>query len=454
VKLTEIAKIIDPEIKSINRDIDIKSISTDSRTIKRGELFIALKGDSFRGSDFISNAVRKGASAVITDDHSASGKYFGIPLLIVKNAKDALSMIARAYRKSFDIPFICIVGSNGKTTTKELLSHILASKYRVLKTEQNHNNQIGVAKTLLRLEDHDIAVIEAGTNSPGEIAYSGKIINPDVVITLNIGRSHLAGFKSIQGVFQEKIKMVESLKKGGIWIRNCDDKSLFKYSRRGIKTIDFAIKNKKSCYKAENITCVNKGMEFAVNGKKVFLPLLGVHNVYNSLAAIAAASIYLDCDTIIKTLVSFRPALMRMQVSYSNNVTIINDTYNANPDSLQSAISALKGLNGPGRKMLVCADMLELGKRSSAIHEACGRFIAKSGTIDKLVLFGQQTAYTCKGALDAGMKKKDIIRLRYKKDIVCFLKKHASENDIVLVKGSRSMKMEEVVQGFLDGRRT
>jgi UDP-N-acetylmuramoyl-tripeptide--D-alanyl-D-alanine ligase len=454
VKLTEIAKIIDADMKGNNCDIDIKSISTDSRTIKKGELFIALKGNSFCGSDFISNAVKKGASAIITDDISGPGKCVDVPLLFVKKSVDALSMIAKAHRDTFDIPFICIVGSNGKTTTKELLSHILASKFRVLKTEENYNNQIGVAKTLLRLKKHDIAVIETGTNSPGEIAYNGKIINPDIVITLNIGRSHLAGLKTIQGVFREKIAMVKSLKKGGTWIRNCDDKALLKYNRKGIKTIDFAIKNKKTCYRAEDITCVNKGMEFTLKGKKVFLPLLGAHNVYNCLAAIAAAAIFLNHDTIIKTLASFRPAPMRMQVSSCNNFIIINDAYNANPDSLESAVYTLKELHSLGRKMLVCADMLELGKRSGVIHQACGRFIAQSGAIDKLILFGQQAAYTCKGALEAGMKKRNIIKLKDKNDIVCFLKKHVSENDIVLVKGSRSMKMEEVVRGLLDSHRT
>ena len=454
MKLTKIAAIANAKISGLEKDIDIKSISTDSRTVKKGELFIAIKGQSFNGGNFISDAVKKGALAVMVDDHSSESQSIDVPLLAVESAKHALILIAKAHRDKFRIPFICIVGSNGKTTTKDLLSHMLQAEFKVLKTEENHNNQIGVAKTLLRLKDQDIAVIEAGTNSPGEIAYHSRIISPDIVITTNIGMSHLQGLKNRTGVFREKIAMVESLPKAGVWIKNLDDKMLSPVSYEGIKEIGFAIKNKDAEYRAEHISYKSDSTAFMLRGKKFYSPLLGTHNVYNALGAIAAAGLFMDQRLIQKSLSCFSPTPGRMEVFKCNGFKIINDTYNSNPASLKSAVSALKNIKGKGRKFFVCADMLELGKRSAAIHHSCGRFIAKSGTIDKLVLFGRHAGYTCKGALKGGMKKKDIIEFKDKSGIADFLKEQASEKDVVLVKGSRSMKMEEVVHGLLDSHKT
>ena len=446
MKLKDIIKAVNAKVTGLNNDFNIDSISTDSRTIKKGELFIALNGKHFCGGDFISDAVKKGALAVVAEDSIRARKCIKVPLLVVENAEDALSLIAKAHRDTFHIPFICVVGSNGKTTTKDLLGHILKVKFKVLKTDGNYNNQIGIAKTLLRLKDHDIAVIEAGTNSLGEIARSSRIIRPDIVITTNIGMSHLAGLKTVSGVLKEKIAMVESLPKGGVWIKNLDDKVLAPRNYKGIKTLGFAIENPSAQYRAESITYTDAGIKFFLGKKDFFIPLLGRHNIYNSLAAIAASSIFMEQELIQESLSSFSATPKRMQIYRCNNFKIINDTYNSNPDSLKSAISALKELGECGRNFFVCADMLELGKKSSALHSACGRFIARSGAVDRLILFGRYACDTGKGALNGGMKKNNIIEFKDKNKIVSFLKKQIAENDTVLVKGSRSMKMEEVVE--------
>ena len=449
MKLKDIIKAVNAKVIGLNNDLSIDAISTDSRTIKKGELFIALNGKSFCGNDFISDAVKKGASAVIADDQISAHKRINVPLLIVENSKDALSAIAKAHRDAFRIPFICVVGSNGKTTTKDLIAHILKARFKVLKTDENCNNEIGIAKTLLRLKDHDIAVVEAGTNFSGEIAYSSRIIKPDIVITTNIGMSHLAGLKSISGVLEEKMAMVESLSKRGVWIKNLDDKALFARKYKNVKTVGFAIDNGSAQYRAESITHTDAGIKFSLRKKDFFIPLLGRHNIYNCLAAIAASSIFMDQELIKKSLSSFSATPKRMQIYRCNNFKIINDTYNSNPDSLKSAVSALKELGECGRKFFVCADMLELGKRSSALHNACGRFIAKSGAIDKLILFGRYACNISKGALNGGMKKSNIIEFKDKNKIVFFLKEQIAENDTVLIKGSRSMKMEDVVEKLI-----
>jgi UDP-N-acetylmuramoyl-tripeptide--D-alanyl-D-alanine ligase len=452
VKLTDIINITRAEARGIRHNIDIGRISTDSRTINRGELFIALDGKNFCSNDFITDAVNKGASAVIANERCVISGNKDTPLLIVKNTRDALSSIAKAHRELFKIPFICIVGSNGKTTTKDLISHILGTRFNVLKTEENHNNQIGIAKTLLKLENHDMAVIEAGTNSPGEIAHSAKVIRPDIVVTTNIGMSHLEGLKTIDGILREKMAMVEALRTNGAgtWVKNLDDKALSTIGYEALNTIGFAIRNKNARYNAEGISCRNDGMEFSIKGECFFIPLVGVHNIYNSLAAIAVTELFMERDAIRQALFSFNPVSKRMQIQRCGSFKVIDDTYNANPNSLECAVAALKDLTGCRKRFFVCADMMELGENSRAIHYDCGKFIARSEAIDSLILFGQYAVNVAQGAIEYGMNKDHIIEAKEKTEIVDFLKQNLAENDVVLIKGSRSMKMEEVVHGLFD----
>ncbi len=446
--LRDIIKATGAKTRGNDFQFDVKSISTDSRCMKKGGLFIALNGNNFKGADFIADAVSKGATAVMFDKTKKFPKNLSVPALVVDDAQAALGEIAGMYRKRFHAPFIAVVGSNGKTTTKDMLAHILGEGFNVLKTDENCNNKIGVAKTLLRFNGHNMAIIESGTNVPGDIGYAAKIIKPDIVVTTNIGISHLQGLKTIAGVLKEKIAMVECLDELGVWIRNCDDNALMKKKYENIKTLDFGIKNKKAVFRAEAIKPTDKGTRFRVGKKDFFVPLPGMHNVYNSLAAIAASSLFMDLNRIKKNLASFKGTAMRMQVQDCDGFRIINDAYNANPDSFKCAVQALKEFKSRGKKIFVCADMLELGEEAENLHYLSGQFLAESKAADILVVFGKHARAIARGALEAGMDKDCIKEFHDKKHISVFLKNIITDGDTVLVKGSRAMKMEETINCF------
>lgn len=441
--INDIIRVTGAEGVDCSYNTRIRSISTDSRCINKNDLFLVLKGESYNGTEFVDEAVKKGACAIIAQKgDSVSAR---IPVIKVKDALRALSDLAKAHRGKFHIPVIGIVGSNGKTTTKDMLSHILGRELAVLKTQGNLNNKIGVAKALLRLKDEKIAVIEVGTSTPGEIEYNSDILGPTVVITTNIGFAHLKGLSTKEGVLREKIAMVESLDKCGVWVRNCDDEMLLKKNYNHIKTVNFGIRNEKADFKAENVKQTAQGMEFFLNGNLIKLPLLGRHNVYNALAAIATASLFTDNNTQ-DALEDFKSASMRMEVLNCADCTIINDAYNANPISFEYAIDALKRYKTKGKKIVCCADMLELGENSDKFHYDCGILLARIDASDILIVVGDKARFIAKGAIDSGMNKNRVKVFTDKVGIPTFLRNIIDKDDVVLIKGSRSMKMEEIAE--------
>jgi UDP-N-acetylmuramoyl-tripeptide--D-alanyl-D-alanine ligase len=444
--IKDIIRITSAENIYCDTNAKIDAISTDSRSIKRNELFLALKGEKSDGAKFIGEAVKKGTSAVVTEKQDEVSTR--IPVIRVENTLKALSDLAKAHRKKFHIPVIGIVGSNGKTTTKDMLAFILGKKLTVLKTQDNLNNKIGVAKTLLRLRNEQIAVIEVGTSFTGEIEYNSAVLAPTVVITTNIGIAHLKSLGSRDGVLREKIAIVKSLGKRGVWIRNCDDEMLLKENYEDIRIIDFGIKNKRADFKAENIRQTAQGTQFFLNGKLIKLPLLGVHNVYNALAAITAASLFMDISKTKNTFADFKGTTMRMEAVNCGSFTIINDAYNSNPVSFECAVTSLKEYKSKGKKIICCADMHELGENSEKFHYNCGSFLAQAKAADFLIIFGDKALFIAKGATDNGMDKNRIKVFREKKDIPPFLRQILGRGDIVLIKGSRGMKMEEIVDCF------
>jgi len=444
--IKDIIRLTSAEDTYSDTNAKIDAISTDSRRIKKNELFIALKGKNYDGAEFIDEAAKKGALAAITEKQDKVSAQ--IPVIRVVDTLKALSDLAKAHRKKFHIPVIGIVGSNGKTATKDMLGFILGKKLTVLKTQDNLNNKVGVASTLLRLRDEQIAVIEVGTSLIGEIEYNSAVLAPTVVITTNIGVAHLKGFKSREGILREKIAMVRSLDKGGVWIRNCDDEMLLKENYEDIKIIDFGIKNKRANFKAENITQTAQGVQFFLNGEVIKLPLLGMHNVYNALAAITAASLFMEIGKIGNIFAGFSGASMRMEVVDCGDFTIINDAYNSNPISFECAVTLLKEYRSNGKKIICCADMLGLGENSKKFHYNCGTFLAQAKAADFLIVFGDKALFIAKGAADNGMDKDRIKVFTEKKDILTFLRQILTKGDMVLVKGSRSMKMEEIVDCF------
>jgi len=455
--LKELISITSGEPVNIKDSLKITGISTDSRDIGKGEVFIALIGESFDGHNFIGNAKERGAIAAIVMKDFRPAKDYAI--IKVEDTRTALSNIARAHRNRFDIPIIGISGSNGKTTTKDMIAHILGRAFNVLKTEKNCNNQIGVAKTLLRLKDQDLAVVEVGTSFFGEIRSNCEVVKPTIALITNIGYSHLEGLKSREGVLKEKIAIVESLKKGATWVKNVDDDMLADKEYKDIKTISYGIDNDKSDFRAQEIKQTASATEFTLKVRDGFagkisntlirLPLLGLHNVYNALAAIAISSIFIDIKVIAHALCDFESICMRTEILDGGGFTIINDCYNSNPASFRYGIACLRDYPALGKRIAVVGDMLDLGEESEKLHYESGKFLAETKGIDFLVTFGERSLDIARGALDQGMNKERVVSFKDKDKIEPFLRTIINAGDALLVKGSRGMEMEEITKCFI-----
>jgi len=455
--LKELISITSGEPVNIKDSLKVTGISTDSRDMGRGEVFIALMGESFDGHNFVGKAKERGAiAAIVTKDFRPSKDY---AIIKVEDTRAALSSIARAHRSRFDIPVIGISGSNGKTTTKDMVAYILGRSFKVLKTEKNYNNQIGVAKTLLRLKDQDLAVIEVGTSFFGEIRSNCEVVKPTIALVTNIGHSHLEGLKNREGVFKEKIAVVESLEKGATWVKNADDDMLADKEYKDIRTISYGIDNDKSDFRAQEIKQTVSATEFTLKVRdgladKIFnvsirLPLLGLHNVYNALAAIAISSIFMDIKAAARALCDFESVCMRTEILDGGGFTIINDCYNSNPVSLRYGIACLKDYPASGKRIAVVGDMLDLGEESEKLHYKSGEFLADTGGIDFLVTFGERSLDIARGALDRGMNKERVVSFKDKDKIEPFLRTIINAGDALLVKGSRGMGMEEIIKCFI-----
>lgn len=431
-----------------NEEDILTGVSTDTRRMKGGELFLAIKGDRFDGHNFILDSVSRAARAVLIQRDCIANANFNIPgvsVISVSNSVKALGDIAHYHRKRFDIPVIAVTGSNGKTTTKEMISAILSKKMNVLKNFGTENNHIGVPFTLLRLDpSYNIAVLEMGTNHLGEIRRLSEIAKPSEVVITNIGPSHLEYLRDTRTVMQAKCEILEFLDKDGKVVINADDESLKKLKTE-FKMVRFGLSKRYDFY-AEEIDVEPDSISFKLNGKwDINLGLIGRHNVYNVLCAISAAWDFgVTIDEIKDVLQGFRVPNMRMEVKRIGELRIINDTYNSNPLSMKQAIEVLRDVTTKGRKILIAGDMLELGSFSSRFHHLVGRQAAESG-IDLLLAVGRQAEHIVNGAQEAGMAAKKIHCCSLTKEACGLVSNLIKAGDTVLVKGSRAMKMEEIV---------
>jgi UDP-N-acetylmuramoyl-tripeptide--D-alanyl-D-alanine ligase len=462
MKLTKSEILAIPFYKAIGFDtlknFKVTGVSINSRTIKSGELFIAIQGGQFDGHNFISKAIESGAAGLIVERHWAEANAsmmvsINIPRIIVENTTHALGLLANIYRRKFKIPIIAVGGSNGKTTTKEMMRSVLETKYRVLCTEGNFNNHIGVPQTLFRLEKkHNVAVVEIGTNHPGEIEYLCSILEPTHGLLTNIGREHLEFFGSLEGVAKAEGELFNWLAahKGIVFV-NADDRHLTRLSKKIKKTISFGFSTRsisiKGTVKSYN-TDAQAIMQVKARGKKVFDITVGVPGELNAKNALAAAAVGLTMKVpaakIKKALASFQSANKRMQVLRTANVIILNDTYNSNPDSMLAALATLQALKNTGKKIAVLADMLELGSQAEELHRQAGKILAQHN-VDVLLTFGTLSKSTNDCAL---VKSKS--HFENKAALSEYLLQTLGNGDAVLVKGSRGMKMEEVVDVLND----
>lgn len=428
----------------------------DSRQIKPDCAFMAIRGKNHDGHRFIGDVLGYGCRGVIicgdAKDSLAGvlSEYQGITVIAVKDTTEALGDMARFQRKRADINVIGVTGSSGKTTTRAMTAGIMSGSFETLATDGNFNNDIGLPLTLFRLsETHRWAVLELGASGPGEISRLSEICRPDIGIITNIGPAHLEGFGSIEGVARAKSELIHSLGKNGIGILNIDDKFLRQLASEAEARIitygtspDADVRGKIAETDSEKIVF---DIFFPDSTGRVELRTPGPFMMMNALAAASATwAAGVGAEEICARLNSFEPEKGRLTLKKAKNgASLIDDTYNANPTSMMAAIETLASVKNGGRAFLVCGDMLELGDKSAELHEKIGVKAAEKG-IDHLYVFGKFSANVKDGALASGMPEKNIFAGE-KIEIARLLEKTAGPGDWILVKGSRSMRMEEVV---------
>ena len=434
-------------------------VSTDTRTIAAASLFVPLAGARFDGHDYIGQAAGAGAAGVLIQSGRESlleKTADEATVISVEDTLTALGDLARSWRARFPIPVIAVTGSSGKTTTKEMAAAILGREKRLLKNEGNLNNLVGLPLTIFQMnEAHEVAVLEMGTNRRGEIARLTEIAGPTVGVITNVGPAHLEGLKSLETIRKEKGDLFRVMNNKGTAIINLDDEALAPWAQKWKgKKITFAIQAdadvtaSRITHEGEKGTIFKLLMDGA--SREILLPVLGFHNVSNALAAAAASSAAgATFDAICQGLMTFKPVGGRMEVyRLKNGGTLIDDTYNANPASVAVALKTLQGLKGECRSTVILGDMLELGGEAEKYHEEIGRNLADTG-VSKAYLRGDFAKTTAKGAMKRGMKSDQVLVDLNTEETVAHLKACLKAGDWVLVKGSRKMKMEEIVQAIL-----
>ncbi|MFH1593849.1 MAG: UDP-N-acetylmuramoyl-tripeptide--D-alanyl-D-alanine ligase [Candidatus Omnitrophota bacterium] len=425
-----------------------KKIAIDSRTLKRGDIFLAIKGENFDGHDFVQAAFEKGAKAAIVSRPCRLRESLRDRAITVKDTIRTLGDIAHEHRRQFKIPVVAITGSNGKTTAKDMTAHVLESTFNVLKNESSKNNLIGLPLTLLQLEKrHDIAVLEMGMNHLGEIDRLSEIAEPQVGVVTNIGFSHIEFLGTLKNVFIAKSELLNRLKKDDVAILNCDDQYLRRIKSSRFNRIYYGINHRckhqavKPCYKENYWSFSLK------NGNEFKLGVLGRHNIYNALISIAVAREFrIAFPVIAERINSYRQVCpMRLELSRVDGIEILNDSYNSNPSSFESSLDTLLRYKTHGKRIIIAGDMLELGNEARSMHEEIGRAIAAS-SVNTLITLGDMSSFIRRIAKDAGMK--DIYEAKSHRSAADFLKRVAKSGDVVLIKGSRAMRMEKVLECF------
>lgn len=427
----------------------VDSVCIDSRAVRKGDLFIAIKGDVFDGHDFIANVVAKGVQVIVAA-RPVGLKTPGVSVILVKDTVRALGAVARFHRLRFKVPVIALTGSAGKTTTKEMMAAVLGCKYKVLKNQGTQNNHIGVPLTLLKLRrGHKIVVLECGTNQPGDIPWLADVARPTVALFTNIGASHLARLKTVKGVLREKWSLTSHLGLGSAVIINADDALLSAQAggRHPWRTMSYGIQAQADCRAVELRTDEGK-LVFKVLGTSFELKACGIQNVYNALAAILCGVLFkVPQASIARALKSFDFLEGRGQILRLGRGWMINDTYNANPVSMRAALQTLQALDTRGRRIFVAADMLELGGRARALHRAMGEAIVGAG-VDVLISAGPLAGLMASEARRFN-KKIQVFACADAQSAQKYLTRVFHNGDAVLIKGSRRMKMEQVAEFLL-----
>ncbi len=434
-----------------------EGVSIDSRRVGRGQLFVAIRGERYDGHAFAADAAVAGAAAlVIEKGHASSGLEDGRCAVIeVSDTTRALAALASGRRRAFVGPVVAITGSNGKTGTKEFAAGALGIEFACLKTAGNLNNQFGLPLTLLELEDHhQVAVVELGTNQPGEIASLAEIARPTVGVITNVGTAHIEFLGSRQGIADEKGSLFAALPRDGFAVANAEDERVMSQTARTDARVVTFGRVAGAEVRAENVESVGlAGYRFELctpQGRaEVAIASLAEVHVANALAGAAAALCAgASLEAVARGLGAAPRGAGRLEpVALPNGAWVLNDSYNANPQSMRAALAALAQLRGTGRAFAVLGDMGELGESAPAAHREVGRCAAESG-VDALFALGDHAALFAEGALDGGLRTQAVHRLTAPSEAVAALRAMLREGDWVLLKGSRSMRMERVLAGL------
>lgn len=449
--LGQIAEMLGGSLCDPNyKDVKISGVSTDSRTIQENNLYIPLVGEVFDGRLFVKECEDKGASAFLIDRDYEIKNNISIPYIRVDDTLKALQDLARSYRKELDVKVIGITGSNGKTTTKDLLYEVLSTKYKTQKTIGNLNNEIGVPKTILSLnEDTEIAVVELGTDKFGDISLTSNIALPDIAIITNIGDSHLHNLKSKEGILKAKMEIVEGLSDDGIFIYNGDDETMKKEIasyKVDQKIISFGLEETND-FVVKEIPSTPAKVSFSHDDETYDIPLLGRHNIYNGACCLLIANILgLDANEVKSGLVKVRPANNRSSMIELDGFDVLDDSYKSNPQSLKSGLATCKLLDGYNNKIVVLGDMLELGDKEDELHYEVGLDIDPKD-IHYCLFFGNLSYHMCKGALN-NFPKDRAFHFTDKDDLIDKLKSLITKSTLVFVKGSHGMHMEEIIESI------
>ena len=459
LKIKDILKCTNGKLIIGDTEKECKNYSKDTRTIKKGDTYIGIKGEKFDGSSFWKDALNNGAETVIINniklDEIEEYKKQNKNIIQVEDTIKAIGEMAsykmKIQKEKYNLKVVGVTGSVGKTSTKDIIANVLSKKYKVLKTEGNNNNHIGLPLTILRLQDEEIAVIEMGMNHFGEISYLTKIAKPDIAVITNIGTSHIGNLGSRENILKAKLEILEGMDKKKIVINNDNDllNKWYLENKNNIEIHTFGIKNE-SEFNAKNIKLKENSSEFICENKNekinIEVPVGGEHFILNALCGLTVGKLLnLNNEEIKKGIKDFKLTAKRMEINHlKNNITIINDSYNASYESMKASISNLKNMNGE-RKIAVLGDMFELGDFSEKLHKEVGTEIYKN-KIDKLYLIGNYSKFIGEEAEKEGYKKENIFYFENKDELFNNLKNNLKSGDVILIKASNGMKLFEIAE--------
>jgi len=442
-----------------NPDYPFRGVSINSRTVSKGELFVCIKGERFDGHDFLSDVISREAAGIILSEPNKlsgnSGQAIGEPFVIqVSDTLKALQDLASYQRKRFPFKVVAVTGTNGKSTTKEMIASILETKFKTLKTQGNLNNHIGLPLTLLEREpSQEVGVLEMGMSAAGEIKRLAEIAQPDIGVITNVSEGHLVQLKSLRNIQSAKGELFDSLTKEGTAIVNADDPLVLELAQSlRARTVTFGIDQPADVRASEIESKDNLGFRFKVKlfDKTFFvhLPYLGYCNIYNTLAALATGySMGIQEDAMTRGLENYQRMSQRNELTRHKGVDLINDSYNANPRSMTEALKTLDNFQTQGRRIFVIGDMLELGDLSLPAHKNLGEKISRS-KVNILVTVGELASLSAKRVQALAGEKIQVLEFKEHQEAAEYLIREAKSGDCVMFKGSRGSAMEKILQIF------